>query len=1756
MLGHLHVVLEGMGADPGRRLVDLPLMTEGERRQVLVEWSGNPGPEPGERTAQELFEEQVRRSAGADAVASEGERLTYGELNRRANRIAHHLKALGVGPETVVGLCLPPSTEAIAALVGVVKAGGAWLPLDPSYPAERLVYTLEDSGAAFVVTLGELASGLRGHGARVVCLDGAATAGAIAGASEENPAAEAGPESLAYVIYTSGSTGRPKGTLLQHRGLCNMARDSVPLLELGPEGRMLQFASIGFDASVFEIFSAFAAGAALHLARRDVLTSVEDLRPLLEEEAITTVVLPPSMLALLSPEGLPALRTVGSVGEACPPEVARRWARGRRFFNGYGPTEVTVAASYHLVRDLPEGAARVPIGRPVQNARMYVLDGRRRPVPVGVAGELYVGGIGVARGYLNRPELTAERFLPDPFAVGESTIGLAGATASGAGAGAGPRMYRTGDRVRWLEDGNLEFLGRADDQVKIRGFRVELGEVEAALSRHPGVEACAVVARTEEGETRLCAYVVGRGEARPEPSELRGYLRQSLPDYMVPAAFVALPALPKNRSGKVDRRALPAPGAGDRAAAAYVAPRTPEEEVLAGLFAHVLGAERVGANDDFFELGGHSLSATRLVSRVRDALKVELPLRALFEAPTVGGLAAAVELERRSTRPELPALVAEGRGGEAEPSFAQQRLWFLDQLLPGSTRYNVPAALRLAGRLDVEALSRSVNEIVRRHEVLRTTFASRGGRPVQVITPEVRLEVPVVDLGALPEGEREGRARRIVEEEASRPFDLARGPLVRVKLLRLSEEEHVAVLVMHHVACDGWSVGVLVRELGALYGAYVEGRPSPLAELPVQYADYARWQRSWLAGRLLEEEIEHWKRELGGSAPVLELPTDRPRPAVTTDRGATWRFEIPGPLYRKLERVGQREGATAFMTLLAGFEVLLCRYTGQADFCVGTPIANRRRSEVEGLVGFFVNTLVMRADLTGDPSFRELVARVRERALGAYAHQDVPFEMLVEALEPKRALGHSPLFQVMFAMGEAPGEELALPGLGLSALPVERVASTFDLTLSVTPGPEGLRGVLEYNTDLFDEGTVARMAGHLQTLLEGIAADPERKVSALPLMGEEERRRVVVEWNETSGPLPAEETFHERFEGWARRTPDGVAVAFEEERLTYGELERRANRIAHHLRGLRVGRESLVGICTERSPAMVAAVLGVMKAGGAYLPLDPAYPGERLGFMLADSGAGVLLTQEHLVGRLPGHGARVVRLDAEWEAIAREPGEAPGPVARGEDLAYVIYTSGSTGKPKGALLCHRGLCNLSEAQRRAFELGPGKRVLQFSPMSFDASVWEMAMSLGNGATLWLSRQETLADGAALTRLLREREIDVVTLPPSVLNVLPAEELGGLGTVISAGEACTREMVERWAPGRRFVNAYGPTETTVCASMTECRAGEKRPPTIGRPLPNTRVYVLDGKLRPVPVGVAGELCVGGVNVARGYLGRPELTAERFVADPFVAGGRLYRTGDLARFREDGELEYLGRADEQVKVRGFRIELGEVEGALRRQAGVEDCAVVAREGRLVAYVAHGEGAAPAGAELKAALRRELPEHMVPTAYVVLAKLPLSPSGKVDRRALPAPEGARTEERPYVAPRTEAEEALAGLCAELLGLERVGVEDDFFELGGHSLLATQLLSRLRDAFGVELPLRALFESPTVAGLAAAVDAARGARRSREAEVQRLLEKVEQLSPGEVRALLESMAAAGRHPVDAVSSRDEAEAAPRGDIDERRQT
>jgi amino acid adenylation domain-containing protein/FkbM family methyltransferase len=1690
---HVERLIDRVLADPDARVRSVPLLSTAERDTALTAWSGRALLRTAGRLVHERFADVAAAEPAREAAVLGSRRMLYAELDDRSRRLAATLARHGVACETPVALCVERSPEMLVGMLGVLRAGGAFVPLDPDHPAERLAFAMEDSGARLALTTRALAARLPG-GPPVVLLDDAAS---FAEASlRDRPVP---PDSLAYIIYTSGTTGRPKGVMVSHRALASAFEAWRDLYGLDGIRVHLQMAGIAFDVCTGDVVRALGSGGTLVFCDRDRLLDPPRLFALARAEKAQFAEFVPAVLRQLAAharahgERLDSMR-VAAVGSDVWTSAELRDFRAvfgpdTRLANSYGVTEATIDSACWFAGGSAAPGAAPPIGRPLSHGTVYVLDDGLEPAPPGVIGELYLGGPAVARGYAGRPAQTADRFVPDPFA------------------GPGARLYRTGDRARYLPDGSIVFAGRADDQVKIRGQRIEPAEVEGALAAIEGVSAAAVVARPGPGgSARLAAYVVPRGDG-VDPGTIRRALRERLPEAMIPAAIVPLAALPLTSNGKVDRRRLPEPDWD--AARPAVEPATPAEAAVAAAFAAALELEKVGAEDDFFALGGHSLLATRVISRLRAALGVEVPLRALFEAPQVRRLAAVAEsLAGRATPPPVR------RAPEPERrllSFAQRRLWFLDRLQPDSAAYNLPTAILMEGELDAGALETALRGLVARHEALRTRYVEGTDGPEQVIDPPWPIPLPRIDLSGLPEAARRAEAARLASEDARRPFDLARGPVLRTTLIRMGPSSHTLLLTVHHIAADGWSLAVFVREMGALYGAARRREPDPLPELAVHYADWAAWQRAWLQGEEMDRQVAWWKGELEGIEPLV-IPGDRARPARRSFAGATLDVRLPAALRDGLDRLARGEGATLHMALLAGYAAALSIWSGQKDLVVGTPVANRRTAEAEPLIGFFVNTLALRVRLGGQGlTFRDLLGRVRASALGAHASQDVPFERVVEEIQPERSLDHNPLFQVLFALQNVPIGSIEMTGIALSSEEPHAGLTRFDLELFLAECPEGLDGLINFSTELFDPPTVQRFIENMTTLLEAAVRDPDRPLAALPSLAPAQRRRVLAEWNPAPCPWSDPPIVHTLFEAHARAHPGDAAARHGEERLTYAELDDRANRLARRLRGDGVGPDDRVAILMERSLDLIVALMATLKAGAAYVPIDPAYPPDRVALILQDSGARRVLSRSPLAHLLPEGGPPALLLDLAAGAIAAEPAAPLEPAAHPESLIYMVYTSGSTGRPKGVAMTHRAISNLLSFQRRD-SAAPGTaapRTLQFASLSFDVSFQEIFSTLTGGGEVVMVDEDERRDAGRLLRLIARCGVERLFVPFVALNQLAEAALAedelpaSLREIDTAGEqlSITPAIAAFFArlPGCRLVNHYGPSETHLVSTFVLEGPSARWPelPSIGRAIPNASVYLLDEAGRPVPIGAPGELCVGGAGLARGYHDRPGLTAATFVPDPFssVPGARLYRTGDVARFTSGGMLEFLGRRDLQIKIRGHRVEPGEIEAALARLPAVRQAAVRAHQHaggkRLAAYVVLQDGARATPKDLRDALAATLPEFMVPAAIVCLESLPLTHSGKVDRKALPEPGwGAAAG---GVAPRTPEEEIACHIFAEVLGLSTAGAEDDFFHMGGHSLLATQVISRARRAFGVEIPLRALFESPTPAGLAAAARTAR---------------------------------------------------------------
>ncbi|WP_410660540.1 amino acid adenylation domain-containing protein [Amycolatopsis sp. lyj-112] len=1671
-------VLRQLVTDPHVKMGSVEVIDAVERERLLRAFNDTAEPTP-EITLPALFEHQAAETPDAVAVVFEDQELTYRELNARANRLARTLVGRGAGPETVVGLSLPRSADLVVALLGVLKSGAAYLPIDPKYPSHRLDFILSESRPHLILTDAETVKVLPGNEIPTLYF-GDALDGTDGNLTDADRLAPLHPQDLAYLIYTSGSTGQPKGVAITHRNVVNGVLRLAPVVGAEAGSRTLAGTSINFDVSVFELFTTLCTGGSVEVVR-DVLVLGE--RGGWTGGLISTV---PSAFAELLDQvaGKVTADTVVFAGEALPATLVRQVREAIpdvRVVNAYGQSESFYASTF-TASDEWTGTGGAPIGTPLGNMRAYVLGPGLNPVPQGVVGELYVAG-GVGRGYFGRTGLTAERFVADPFGP------------------LGERMYRTGDLARWTADGVLEYAGRGDVQVKVRGFRIEPGEVEAALAAHPDVAQAVVIARDGNGTQRLIGYVVGDVDV----DALRAFVVDRLPEFMVPSAFVVLDRIPLMLNGKLDRAALPEPEFGT---GAYRAPRTATEETLAGLYAEVLGLDRVGIDDDFFALGGHSLVATRLISRIRTELAVEIPIRIVFESPTVAALGRHLSADVH-VRP--PLLRAEDRPERLPLSYAQRRMWFIHKFDGPSSTYNIPLALRLTGELDADALAESLRDVVARHESLRTVFAEDAeGVPYQRVLPvgEARVDVPLVEVAP-------SKLDEAVAEAVDYPFVLATDVPLRPRLIRFGEDEYVLVLVLHHIAGDGESLAPLARDLATAYSARLRGEAPGWEELPVQYADYTLWQRELLGDEseedsLLNAQSEYWRKELAGVPQPLQLPTDRPRPPKASYQGDMVSFTIEPELLAAVERLARDRDVTVSMVLQSVLAVLLHQLGGGGDITIGAPIAGRTDEALTDQIGFFVNTWVLRAELDGNPEFARLLDGVRDKSLAAYENQDAPFERLVEVLNPDRSAAYHPLFQVMFAWQNYAGSEFELPGLKVGIERALTGTSKFDLffNLAEVTGADGreVEGDIEFAFDLFDRETIEVMADRYLKVLRRIVAEPEVRVGAIDVLDAGERTHLLDALNDTFEPTP-ELTIPGLFERQAEATPDAVAVVFEDRELTYADLNARANRLARELVRRGAGPEAVVGLSLPRDEDLVVGLLGVLKSGAAYLPIDPRYPSARLGHVLSDARPELMLTDAETVKVVPENDIPRLLLD-ELDLTSGDASNLTGDL-RPENLAYLIYTSGSTGTPKGVAITHHNVVNGVLRLAEAVGLVPGSRTLAGTSINFDVSVFEIFTSLCAGNSVEIVRDVLVAG---------ERggwSGGLISTVPSVFSELLDQVSGGIsaGTVVFAGEGLSASLVAKVReaiPDARVVNAYGQSETfyaTTFGLPASAEPAATGPAPIGAPIGNMRTYVLGPGLLPVPPGVAGELYVGGV-VGRGYFGRTDMTAERFVADPFGrSGDRMYRTGDLARWTADGVLEYVGRGDAQVKVRGFRIEPAEIEAAMTAHPGVAQAVAVVREGRgsggkqLVGYVvptgAESEGVGNvddigdldfdmnAGVDIRE-LRRfvaaKLPEFMVPSVFVILDRLPLSPNGKLDRKALPEPEFTGGE---YRAPVTPEEKILAAVYAEVLGLDRVGVDDDFFAVGGDSIRSIQVVTRAR-AQGVEVSPREIFEYRNVAELA----------------------------------------------------------------------
>lgn len=1711
--GHFQTLLASIVESPTQKISNLSMLNVTEKEQLLgkeiikieSEFS----------CLHEWFEAQVEKTPYAVAIKFVGEQLTYQELNERANQLAHYLQSLGVKPETKVGIFLERSLEMVVGILGILKAGGAYVPLDPSNPQERLNYILEDSQVQVLVTNSELSNILDGKNV-VVYLD--EEVDKIARYPRNNLVSGVRGDNLAYIIYTSGSTGKPKGVLIEHQHVIQLFKAAEGCYQFDETDVWTMFHSFGFDASVWELWGGLLYGGCVVVVSSKVSRDSEAFYNLLVVEQVSVFLQTPSAFFQLMQvdeysklrEKL-NLRLVFIGGEALSFPLLQPWFERHgdelpQLVNIYGVTETTIFATIRALQKADVKTTASFIGQPMPNSQIYLLDKYQQPVPIGVVGEIYIGGGSVARGYWQRSELTQERFVSNPFSDRQEH-----------------RLYKTGDLGRYLPNGEFEYKGRIDNQVKIRGFRIELGEIQAKLSEHQAVRECVVLAREDElNNKRLVAYIVPENSLEPHIQDIRHYLDDLLPEYMIPSAFVVLEKFPLTPNGKVDSRALPIPEySTSKLESNFVAPSNPTEEILANLWVEILNIKQVGIYDNFFELGGHSLLATQVISRVRTTFQVELALRKLFELPTVAQLSQVIDTElQKGIGLSLPPIISVNREKHLPLSSQQQRLWFLHQLESESSGYTIPFPLQMSGKLNVKALEEALQRIVQRHEVLRTRFQVVDNQPVQVIIPHLSLSLPVVDLQqkSNPWEELEKQAVSLGKQ----PFDLAQDAVIRVQLWRLEEHEHVLLVLIHHIAGDGWSLGVLTRELSAHYQAITRGISSELPELSIQYADFAAWQRQWLSGEVLNHHLNYWQHQLANAPNTLELPTDRPRPAVQSFRGAKEYFQLDQNLTEQLKQLSQKAGTTLFMTLLAAFVVLLLRISNQTDIVIASPIANRNRQETESLIGFFVNTLALRFDLSKASDFEELLAQVREVTLDAYVHQDLPFEMLVETLKIERGLDRNPLVQVMFALQNTPAHSWDLPDLTVQQMPLSLETVRFDLEMNLCEVDGGLNGVFCYSTDLFDAQTIVRTIGYFQTLLKAIVTNPQQPIPRLPLLSATQINELLLAGQGKITTYPTSKCIHQLFEQQVQKTPDAIAVESSGQKISYRELNEKANQLAHYLQGLGVKPEVLVGIYVERDIEMIVGFLGILKAGGAYIPLDPVYSQQRINHILQDTSISILLTQQKLLSRLTEKPVKVICLDTDWKEI-RDNCSISNPVSEvcSNNLAYVIYTSGSTGLPKGVTIAHKSLVNLVSMGIKEFGINEKDRILQFVSISFDAAVQDIYLCLIAGATLVLRTDAMLSSCDRFWQQCRDWQLTMLSLTTAYWHHLTvnlsqnSQNLiipESLRLVFMGGEQADLEILRRWVDSAahlplhpKLINGYGPTEATVITTLwhSDAKAGSLTKVPIGKPIDNFQVYVLDSHLQLVPIGVPGELYIGGAGLARGYLNRPELNQEKFIPNPFknqhIEVERLYKTGDLVRYRADGNLEFIGRIDNQVKIRGFRIELGEIEAALNQYSLVQESIVIAKENTLgdktlVAYlVANLKSAEDNNAlsaenrnsqlisEVREFIQQKLPNYMIPQGFIILDALPLTPNGKVDRRALPNPDlFVRTSSGEM--PQTKAEKIIADVWQEALEVEKVALDDNFFDLGGNSLKLFQVREQIQTILNKELSMIDMFQYSTV--------------------------------------------------------------------------
>jgi len=1674
MIGHFTELLQAIILDPLQNVGKLNLLTSAEEKLILQNFNDTWLDYPRDETIIDQFAHQVKINPSAIAVLFEKESLTYGELLNRSNQLANYLLETGIHPGSNIGLLSYRGIEMIIAILGILRAGCAYVPFNTDYPAERINFIIEDAAIAHIVyTSFDLLQATELGSFSCIHVNDALDS------STQMPVVTTSIDACVYIMFTSGTTGRPKGIAVSQRNILKLVYDAGPIAVM-PGDRVLQWSNYSFDGSTYDIYSALLKGASLYMIRDNQASDIDELSKVIASADITVCFITTALFNTfidVQPTILNGLRKILFGGEMVSMSHVKKAVSilgQNKIVHVYGPTETAVYACSYAINEITKGTG-IPIGKPLSNTTFFVLDAERNIVPIGVPGELFIGGAGVSMGYVNNPSLTAERFIQHPFKSDSVD-----------------RLYRTGDIVRWLPNGDIEYLSRIDDQVKIRGFRIELGEIESVLQECELVRHAAVLAKTdEEGTKRLVGYIVPSGKF--DKQAIQWFLRNKLPDYMVPALLVEMETLPLNANGKIDRKALPEPGTTDISNKKFVAPETEAEKVLATIWERLLDLEQVGVHDNFFEIGGDSLLAIRVVAAIRKELKIEMPISNLFEFQTISELAG--QLETQSAATLLPAITVGERPLHIPLSFSQERLWFIDRL-EGSLQYHIPAVMRLKGELNLAALQHALSTIVNRHEVLRTIFLEEDGEAYQLVKEKSNWELPLTDGASY--NSKQGGLQPLIQQLINLPFDLSKDNMLRANLVVLNDQENVLVVTLHHIASDGWSRSVLVKEVAELYSAFEENREPVLAALPVQYADFAIWQRNFLQGATLDKKLDYWHKKLHGVEP-LQMPVDFPRPAIQTTRGGSKGFAFDKATSAALQQLSQQQGSTLFMTLQAALNVLLVRYSGQKDFCTGTGIAGRQQQEIEGLIGFFVNTLALRTIINTEDRFTDLLQQVRKTTLEAYENQDVPFEKVVDTVVSKRDRSRNPIFQVMFVLQNTPEvPNLALGKLQLARERYQHTTAQFDLSFSITEYANGLDGSLEYNADLYTPQTIDRLITHFKQLVISIVQAPQQKISALTIMSKEEEQQVLVDFNANDASYPDNKTIISLFNEQVAANPQAIAVVFGEEQYTYWQLNERANQLGHYLQQKGVSAETLVAISIERSINMIVGILGILKAGAAYVPIDATYPADRIRFMLEDTAVPIVITSNQVVNSLPVRdGMEVVNLDQDWQTIATHLPTDTIVTATHESLSYIIYTSGSTGKPKGVMVTQQNVVSLVKGIDYV-SLTNKDVLLSTGSSSFDATTIEYWGMLLNGGKLVLCDESTLADSRLLKIVINTNQVNKMWFTSSWFNQLVETDIAifeKLQTILVGGEKLSEQHIQQFRqtyPDIEIINGYGPTENTTFSltyAIKESKIKSNIP--IGRPLNNRQAYVLDEILQPVPVGVPGEICLGGAGLSRGYFNRPELTAEKFVPNPFSKNNsdRIYKTGDIGRWLPGGNIEYLGRVDEQVKIRGYRIELGEIETVLQDTGLVKQAVVMAHQQvdgnkSLVAYIVPSD--LYNKNNLIANLQNRLPEYMIPASWIELERLPLTSNGKVDKRALSDPGEVHQHAEQYAAPVSHLQKQLVIIWQDILKKDRVGINDNFFEMGGHSLLAMRLISAVHKELKAVLAIKDLFANPSIFALA----------------------------------------------------------------------